>query len=103
MPGLLLHVPGCFVRLWSRPSRSAVESSGNRKKQAPDRQRSQGEGPEIIEQELGNARTLPTARRPEKQREQRQAGDADDGHPTKEQSVSIVHDLLPQVQAVMHW
>jgi len=30
-------------------------------------------------------------------------GDADDGHPTKEQSVSIVHDLLPQVQAVMHW
>jgi len=30
-------------------------------------------------------------------------GDAIDGHPTKEQNVSIVNDLLPQVRAVMHW
>lgn len=30
-------------------------------------------------------------------------GDAIDGHPTREQNVSIVHDLLPQVRQVMHW
>lgn len=30
-------------------------------------------------------------------------GDAIDGHPTKEQNISIVNDLLPQVRAVMHW
>lgn len=30
-------------------------------------------------------------------------GDAVDGHPTKEQNVSIVNDLLPQVRVVMHW
>lgn len=30
-------------------------------------------------------------------------GDSVDSHPTKEQSVSIANDLLPQVRAVMHW
>ena len=30
-------------------------------------------------------------------------GDSEDGHPTKEQSISIANDLLPQVRAVMHW
>ncbi|MYM66438.1 xylan esterase [Pseudoduganella sp. FT55W] len=30
-------------------------------------------------------------------------GDALDGHPTREQNISIVNDLLPQVRAVMHW
>jgi lysophospholipase L1-like esterase len=30
-------------------------------------------------------------------------GDDIDGHPTKEQNLSIVNDLLPQVRAVMHW
>jgi len=30
-------------------------------------------------------------------------GDAIDAHPTKEQSISIANDLLPQVRAVMRW
>ncbi|RFP09306.1 hypothetical protein D0T25_23375 [Duganella sp. BJB488] len=30
-------------------------------------------------------------------------GDATDGHPTKEQTVSIAKDLLPQVRAIMRW
>lgn len=30
-------------------------------------------------------------------------GDAIDAHPTREQNISIVQDLLPQVRAVMHW
>jgi lysophospholipase L1-like esterase len=30
-------------------------------------------------------------------------GDDIDGHPTKEQNLSIVNDLLPQVRAIMHW
>jgi lysophospholipase L1-like esterase len=30
-------------------------------------------------------------------------GDDLDGHPTREQNISIVNDLLPQVRAVMHW
>lgn len=30
-------------------------------------------------------------------------GDADDGHPTKEQNVGIANDLLPQVRALMRW
>ncbi|MRX07623.1 xylan esterase [Pseudoduganella sp. FT25W] len=30
-------------------------------------------------------------------------GDATDGHPTREQNISIVNDLLPQVRAVMRW
>jgi lysophospholipase L1-like esterase len=30
-------------------------------------------------------------------------GDATDGHPTREQSLSIVNDLTPQVRAVMRW
>ncbi|MTV39900.1 bifunctional acetylxylan esterase/glucomannan deacetylase AxeC2 [Duganella radicis] len=30
-------------------------------------------------------------------------GDALDGHPTREQNVNIVNDLLPQVRAVMRW
>lgn len=30
-------------------------------------------------------------------------GDADDGHPTREQTVDIANDLLPQVRAIMRW
>lgn len=30
-------------------------------------------------------------------------GDADDGHPTREQTVDIANDLLPQVRAIMGW
>ena len=30
-------------------------------------------------------------------------GDATDGHPTKEQHLKIVNDLLPQVRAIMRW
>ena len=30
-------------------------------------------------------------------------GDADDGHPTREQNVGIANDLLPQVRALMRW
>jgi hypothetical protein len=30
-------------------------------------------------------------------------GDSVDSHPTREQSISIANDLLPQVRAVMHW
>jgi hypothetical protein len=30
-------------------------------------------------------------------------GDAIDAHPTKEQSISIANNLLPQVRAVMRW
>jgi protein-disulfide isomerase-like protein with CxxC motif len=31
------------------------------------------------------------------------SGDADDGHPTREQTVNIANDLLPQVRAIMNW
>lgn len=31
------------------------------------------------------------------------SGDADDGHPTREQTVNIANDLLPQVRAIMKW
>ena len=31
------------------------------------------------------------------------SGDADDGHPTREQTVNIANDLLPQVRSVMNW
>ncbi|USX28721.1 GDSL-type esterase/lipase family protein [Oxalobacteraceae bacterium OTU3CINTB1] len=31
------------------------------------------------------------------------SGDADDGHPTREQTVNIANDLLPQVRSVMSW
>ncbi|SEN26097.1 GDSL-like Lipase/Acylhydrolase family protein [Duganella sp. CF517] len=31
------------------------------------------------------------------------SGDADDGHPTREQTVDIANDLLPQVRAIMGW
>jgi hypothetical protein len=31
------------------------------------------------------------------------SGDADDGHPTREQTVNIANDLLPQVRAIMQW
>jgi len=30
-------------------------------------------------------------------------GDADDGHPTREQTVDIANDLLPQVRSIMNW
>ncbi|USX16333.1 GDSL-type esterase/lipase family protein [Oxalobacteraceae bacterium OTU3CAMAD1] len=31
------------------------------------------------------------------------SGDADDGHPTREQTVNIANDLLPQVRVIMNW
>ena len=31
------------------------------------------------------------------------SGDADDGHPTREQTVNIANDLLPQVRSIMNW
>ena len=31
------------------------------------------------------------------------SGDADDGHPTREQTVNIANDLLPQVRTIMNW
>lgn len=45
---------------------------------------------------VGDARVAAIASRP-------YPGDADDGHPTREQTVGIANDLLPQVRAIMGW